>query len=89
MTARDWKADVDAIREVLLTEWNPIGCDVPNDEYDSYIGGIYGAMQRRVSVEELAQHLGAIESDRMGLSINAKVIERNLRVAQALLDLLD
>jgi hypothetical protein len=36
---RDWKADVDAIRRVLMPEWDPIGCGAPDDEYDSYFPG--------------------------------------------------
>jgi hypothetical protein len=33
----------DAIRQVLYRDWDPIGvCGVaPEDEYDSYIGGVY------------------------------------------------
>jgi hypothetical protein len=89
MTSRNWKADVEAIRKILLTDWAPIGADVPDDEYDGYIGGIYGRMQRGATVEELAQHLDSIESDAMGLTINQKVTIRNLEVSRALLALLD
>jgi hypothetical protein len=92
MSERNWKFDVKAIRRILPTEWNPIGFgafDVPDDEYDSYIGGIYGRMQSGVSVEELAQHLSTIESDQMGLAVNSRVSDRNLQVANALLALMD
>jgi hypothetical protein len=37
----------DAIRAVLLREWDPIGVanddDWPQDEYDAYVGEIYGS----------------------------------------------
>jgi hypothetical protein len=85
MQRRDWKTDVDAIRALLMAEWNPIGCGVPDDEYDSYIPVIYRLMQARVSIEELAAHLQEIESQRIGLHARPEV---NRRVAKMLLDLM-
>ena len=38
------------IRRVLMTVWDPIGVrDEPNaqDEYDSYLGGVFGLLTRR------------------------------------------
>jgi hypothetical protein len=81
---RDWKADVDAIRKILMAEWDPIGCGVPDDEYDAYIPGIYGLMQANASVEELALHLERLETVSMGLRGDAP---RNRHVAQRLLEL--
>jgi hypothetical protein len=83
--SRDWKADVDAIRRILMADWDPIGCGVPEDEYDSYIPGIYLLMQRRASVEELASHLDKLETVSMCLPGNAP---RSRRVAQRLLDIM-
>lgn len=83
---RDWKADVDAIRKVLMTEWDPIGCGVPDDEYDRYIPVIYRLMQGNASIIELAAHLEQLETQMMGLSANP---ESNRRVAKKLLDLIE
>lgn len=85
MEKRDWKSDVDAIRSLLMAEWDPIGCGVPDDEYDGYIPVIYLLMQQRVSIEELAAHLQEIETDRIGLRERPEV---NGRVAKMLLDLM-
>lgn len=82
---RDWKADVDAIRRILISEWDPIGCGVPEDEYDSYIPRIYRFMQARADVEVLASHLEKLETVSMGLRGD---LARNRRVAQILLDLM-
>jgi hypothetical protein len=38
--SESWKAGVAAVHGILRHEWNPIGCAVPEDEYDRYIGGI-------------------------------------------------
>jgi hypothetical protein len=83
---RNWKADVEAIRRILISEWDPIGFGVPEDEYDSYIPTIYLLMQSCVGIEGLASHLEKLETVSMGLSVNT---ERNRRVAKMLLDLMD
>jgi hypothetical protein len=84
--ARDWKKDVDAIRRVLVDEWNPIGFPVPDDEYDNYIQIIYLLMQERASVKELAHQLEKFESISMGLNPRT---EANQRVATILLAIMD
>ena len=85
MQARDWKADVDAIRLILMAEWDPISCGVPDDEYDGYIPAIYNLIQSRVSMEELAALLQEFETQHMGLPARPEV---NQRVAKLLLDLM-
>jgi hypothetical protein len=83
---RDWKADFNAIREILITEWGPVGCGVPEDEYDSYIPVIYRLLQGRAGVVGLASHLEELETHSMGLSANA---ERHRRVAEMVLRLIE
>jgi hypothetical protein len=83
---RDWKAKTPAIRRVLLAEWNPIGFDVPEDEYDSDIPVIYRLVHDRVGIEAPARHLGKSESESMGLSPDAK---KNERIAQLLMALME
>lgn len=59
------------IREVLMKYWDPIGVkDIPEaqDEYDSYVGGIYRKLVSGVSDEDLIDHLNTVESESMGLS---------------------
>ena len=68
--ARRARSIQQAISEVLLTEWDPIGVsDVPEaaDEYDRYVGGVYRLIVSGATRESLAQHLGEIESKDMGL----------------------
>jgi len=87
---RDWKAYVDGIRRILITEWDPIwgpfGFHAPehDDEYDTYIPKIYLLMQERAKVFKLASHLGKLETQSMGLSARPQI---NQRVAKKLLDL--
>ena len=83
---RDWKADVNAVRTILMSEWDPIGCGVPDDEYDSYIPMIYRLMQARVRVADLASHLLKLETDTMCLPARPEV---DRRVAKRLLELME
>ncbi len=80
-----------AIREVLLHEWDPIGVShVPaaHDEYDSYVGEIYALLIRRSPIQELFDLLWWIETEGMGLcgsySRTNKVAERLIALTNEL-----
>jgi hypothetical protein len=57
--------------QVALRNWDPIGVmdleDPPLDEYDSYAPLIVAMVDRGCSPEELARHLGHIQSAAMEL----------------------
>ena len=54
----------DGIRQVLYHQWNPIGISgLPADEYDSYIGGVYRLLACGASIEQLVEHLTAVERE--------------------------
>lgn len=69
-----------------MSEWDPIGCGVPDDEYDSYIPGIYQMMQLQSDVDKLSAYLQHVETKLIGLPARPEV---NLRVAKILLHLWD
>lgn len=59
------------IRDVLMRDWDPIGVkDEPMaaDEYDMYLGEIYGLLVDGVSETSIASHLRNIEIKRMGFA---------------------
>ena len=39
--SRDAKAETRAINTILWQDWDPIGCGVPEDEYESYVWPVY------------------------------------------------
>jgi hypothetical protein len=39
--SRDTKAETKAINTILWKDWDPIGCGVPEDEYESYVWPVY------------------------------------------------
>jgi hypothetical protein len=79
----------DGIKQILLKQWDPIGvANEPkaHDEYDHYVGEIYGLLIRRVPKEKLAEHLWWIETEHMGLLGNRQHTEE---VADLLIGLRD
>ena len=60
-----------AIGNLLLARWDPIG--VRNEpqaqhEYDGYIGGVYRLLVSGASPDAIAEHLCAVEAEQMGLT---------------------
>jgi hypothetical protein len=82
------KAIQESIREILLRDWDPIGVnDVPEaqDEYDSYVGGVYRLLASHCSTKQMVDHLANIESQTMELGVANR--EHLARVANQLLAL--
>jgi len=62
----------ESIRQVLLQDWDPIGVsEVPEaqDEYDSYVGGVYRLLASGASEDEIIGHLYRIEADTVGMPV--------------------
>jgi hypothetical protein len=77
---------VKAIRDVLLRDWDPIGCGVPEDEYDSYIPSILNLLLQGADAQQISDYLHTLETVNMCLRGDRK---RNMRVAGRLLSLMD
>ena len=83
------KSYQDAIREILMREWDPIGvADVPEaqDEYDQYISQIHAMLIRREPKYKLIDYLLWAETKSMGLYGRRK---RTEHVAELLLRLIE
>lgn len=53
-----------------MNEWDPIGVkDIPEaaDEYDSYLGDIFGLIERDSTETQISDYLRWVETHRMGL----------------------
>jgi hypothetical protein len=65
-----WLQIQDGIRTVLNESWDPISvADLSPDEYDGYIAGLHGLLQRESDDEAIVEHLRQIEIVRMGLPV--------------------
>lgn len=51
------KAAFDQVRAILHGEWDPIGCGVPIDEYDSYAWPVLAMLQRKADRGEVEAYL--------------------------------
>ncbi len=77
------------INTILFRDWDPIGVnDEPQceDEYESYVGGIYRLVVGDADCFKLAEHLARIETESIGLEKPDKE-ERCRRIAEQLLAL--
>jgi hypothetical protein len=57
------------IRNILMSEWDPIGVnDTPEaaDEYDGYIGDIFELLAAHASSRKIAAYLQDVETEGMG-----------------------
>ncbi|KKB10637.1 hypothetical protein VE25_16995 [Devosia geojensis] len=82
-----YEQKLDAVRKMLLQDWDPIGVrDEPaaQDEYDAYLPAVLHLLQVRAPVDEVARCLTDITTLEMGLS---DVEERDRAVAARLLAL--
>ena len=83
---RAWLTIQNQIRNVLNSDWDPIGvADIVEDEYDMYIGHIYSLLIKNTSEQDLAEYLSWVELERMGLT--GTPMDQRLRVAKNLQNL--
>lgn len=66
---RGAKAGARAINTILWRDWDPIGCGVPEDEYESYVWPVYGLLTDGAPRETLAAHLRRVASQNIGLPV--------------------
>lgn len=52
---------------ILWSAWDPIGCGVPTDEYESYAPQILGLLRKEPPIEEVIAMLSALRTEQIGL----------------------
>ena len=79
----------EAIKQAILKEWDPIGVGgIPEaqDEYDSYVPGVYKLLITRRPKHEVFDYLWTLETQHMGLTGDRQATEyfaeRLLRIPQ-------
>ena len=79
------------MREVLMSDWDPIGvAGFPEfaDKYDGYVGTVYVMlMDQRATREQIAAYLVDVATNHMGISARAFVAERSDNAAAALVSM--
>ena len=74
-----------SVNTILFEVWDPIGVRSidaawPQDEYESYAPGVVALLKRGASDHAIADHLGTVEQERMGIASSA--LEHRLSVAR-------
>src|SRR5688500_4481596 len=74
----------ESIRKILFYDWDPIGINDfgPDDEYDSYVGGIYRLLASGADEYKIIERLYQLETTSMGCNGDR---ERLKSVAEKLL----
>jgi hypothetical protein len=73
------------VKKILFKDWDPIGCDVPNDEYDSYVPAVIGLLLKYSSEKDIMKHLDEVGRKMM----NTKVDSKNLKLVAIKLKKID
>ncbi len=63
------KTRTTAIRKILHQDWDPIGCGVPEDEYDSYLWPVLRLLQDGAPREAVADYLRTAATDSMSCTV--------------------
>lgn len=66
---KDVKAHAAAVRAILHQDWDPIGCGVPEDEYDSYLWPVLRLLQDGASREVVADYLRSAAAESMSCTV--------------------
>lgn len=54
------------VRSILWQDWDPIGCGVPQDEYDDYAGPVLRLLMERKPAQDVADYLRVTAAETIG-----------------------
>lgn len=63
------KTRTTAIRKILHQDWDPIGCGVPEDEYDSYLWAVLRLLHEGAAREDIADYLRTVARESMSCTV--------------------
>jgi hypothetical protein len=67
--SRDTKAEARAINTILWADWDPIGCGVPEDEYESYVWPVYKLLIDGEARDKVADYLRWVADEHIAVSV--------------------
>ena len=73
---RDTKAQAHAINTILWKDWDPIGCGVPEDEYESYVWPVYKLLIDGEAREKVADYLRWAADENITVSVSEEKLQR-------------
>lgn len=64
------KAELRAVNTILWKDWDPIGCGVPEDEYESYAPDVLRLLKDNAGRATLAAHLQSVAKESLSCPIS-------------------
>ncbi len=71
---RETKAAARAINTILWRDWDPIGCGVPEDEYETYVWPLYRLLIEGKPRAEIEAYLEETARDTIGIAASPQRI---------------
>ena len=66
--------DFRSIRKILWEDWDPIGCGVPKDEYDDYVGPVLRLLVKNEPALDVANYLRATAAETIACPVSEEKI---------------
>lgn len=63
------KAEFRAVRAILREDWDPIGCGVPEDEYDDYVWPVIRLLRAGAGRNAVTGYLSETASTKIGCPV--------------------
>jgi len=82
--SRDTKAEVRRINTILWTDWDPIGCGVPEDEYESYVWPVYKLLIDAAPREDVVAYLRWAADENITVPVPEEKLQRVVDTLMAL-----
>ena len=76
MTQQTVRTSFQRVQAILHGEWDPIGCGVPLDEYDSYVWPVLKLLMAKAPREDVAVYLRRAASDAMSSPVPEERLAR-------------
>jgi len=84
VTQRTVRTSFERVQAILHGEWDPIGCGVPLDEYDSYAWPVLKLLMAKAPREDVAGYLRRAASDAMSSPVPEERLARVVDLLTAL-----
>lgn len=66
------------VREILWRDWDPIGCGVPEDEYDDYVPPVVAMLTQGKAREDVGDYLRVTAAETIACPVSEQKLARVL-----------
>lgn len=66
------------VREILWRDWDPIGCGVPEDEYDDYVPPVVAMLTQGKGRDDVGEYLRTTAAETIACPVSEEKLARVL-----------